>query len=240
MRLLITLFLFSFCISNNAQKGKLFISSWKENEDVGLSIPASSYTYLKKGKIYYSISNSNDNLFLDLKIEDTGVQDRILKQGLIVWINMERKLTKTMGVRFPIGSQYSGGRSEHNLPNTNIDTKGDPVTPLSLANMVELIGFISEETRRFPADNFDNFRGSVKYDDHGNLNYKMVMPIAKMPVRNSKEGYGAMPFALGIEYKPQGHLSTVNANMGAGTDSYQNDITPVLLWIKNIKLAATR
>ena len=33
------------------------------------------------------------------------------------------------------------------------------------------------------------------------------MPIAKLPLRNSKQGNGAIPFAIGIEY---GILSSVN------------------------------
>jgi hypothetical protein len=212
MRLLIALLLFSLCININAQKGKLILSSWKENGEMELSIPAGNYAYCKKGKFYYSISNSNDKFFIDLRIEDKRVQDLILKKGLMVWVNMESKLNKTMGVRFPVGSQYSEGKSENNLTNTNENFEKIIATPLSKANMIELIGFISEETRRFPADNYDNFRGSVKYDDNGYLNYKMVMPIAKLPVRNSKDGDGAMPFSLGLEYgaSPSMNVSGMN------------------------------
>lgn len=200
MRLLITLFLFSLCININAQRGKLILSSWKENEEIGSSIPADNYSYCKKGKVYYSISNNSDNFFLDLRIEDKRVQNIVLEKGLTVWVNMESKLNKTMGVRFPIGSQYSGSKSDRNLTNINENSDKTIATPLSQANMIELIGFISEETRRFPADNYDNFRGSVKYDDNGYLNYKLLMPIAKLPVRNSKDGDGAMPFSLGLEF----------------------------------------
>ena len=57
---------------------------------------------------------------------------------------------------------------------------------VAMANTIELIGFISEQERHFPAANADNFNGMVKFDDSGKLFYRLVMPIAKLPVRNSK------------------------------------------------------
>ena len=48
------------------------------------------------------------------------------------------------------------------------------------------------------------------------------MPITKLPVRNSKDHSGAMPFTLGIDYGPP---------------VPKPPFKPLLLWIKNIKLA---
>ena len=138
---------------------------------------------------------------------------------------MDSKLLKKMGIRFPVGSQNSVGRKKSGMPDNSTNADGSIVTPLSLANTIELIGFTNEEARRFSADNYDNFRGSVKYDNEGTLHYKMIMPITKLPVRNSKDGDGAMPFLFGIEYGP-----TIA----------QPAFPPVLLWIKNIKLESDK
>jgi hypothetical protein len=138
---------------------------------------------------------------------------------------MDSKLTKKMGIRFPTGSQYSGGHNKSILPDDDLNADGSLVPPVSFANTIELIGFTSEDARRFPADNADNFRGSVKYDNEIALHYRMVMPVSKLPLRNSKKGDGAMPFTFGIEYGPAIALPA---------------FPPVLLWIKNIKLATDK
>jgi hypothetical protein len=278
MKTLIFICLIIGFTSLNAQKGKFFLSSWHENENTETTISSDKYSYFEKGKLNYYFSNDNENIYINMKIEDPGVQNRILKQGLIVWINMDSKTTKKMGIRFPIGSLNSGRRNEPGMPEAKIDADGKIITPLSSAITIELVGFINEEVRRFRADNVDNFRGSVKYGSDGTLHYKMLMPISKLPFRNSKEGNGTMPFTVGIEYgmlpvangsgstitplsssEPpsgrsrggsrgggrsgggsSGNRNQISDNRGTGSVLSQNTEQPVLLWIKNIKLATDK
>jgi len=224
MKAFLILISFLLCINLNAQKGKLFLSSWHDTENGDLKSSSDKYINSKKEKLYYYISNDNANVYLEMKFVNLEVQNRILKHGLTVWICMESKPDKKLGVRFPIGSLNSVGRNKPKIPDDNVNTEASLVIPLSLAKTIELIGFISEEERHFPADNADSFRGSVTLDN-GMLYYKMTMPIVKLPVRNSKDGNGAMPFTIGFEYGPP---------------VAQPAYTPVLLWIKNIKLATVK
>lgn len=187
----------------NAQKANQPTGRWHVSDKVN----ASDYQIIKKANVYYCFSNDNENIYVDLKIEDAGVQNRILKEGLTIWISMDNKSAKKMGIRYPIGLQNGAGRNNFNRPESMLNPDGTLATPLSQARTIELIGFTNEEARRFPSENTDNFRGSVKYDNEGILYYRMVMPIAKLPLRNSKQGNGATPFAIGIEY---GMLSNVN------------------------------
>lgn len=276
MKTLIFILSLLICTSLNAQKGSLNESRWHLNDEV----QSSDYQPINKAKLYCFLSNDNDNIYIDIKIADAGVQNRILKEGLIIWINMDGKSAKKMGVRYPIGSQNPVGRNKPDYSENTTNQDRSLVSPLSLANTIELIGFINEEVRHFPSQNSDNFRGSVKYDKEGILYYKMVMPIAKLPVRNSKQGNGAMPFAIGIEY---GSSTSVNksgnqmspppsssfssggsrggvsgggrsggggrAGRGGGipanaaetsSNSDQPAITPVLKWIKDIKLSTSK
>jgi hypothetical protein len=264
------------CTGLNAQKGSLNQSRWHLKDEV----QASDYQPINKAKLYCFLSNDNDNIYIDIKIADAGVQNRILKEGLTIWINMDSKSAKKMGVRYPIGSQNPVGRNKPDYAENTTNQDRSLVSPLSLANTIELIGFINEEVRHFPSQNSDNFRGSVKYDKEGILYYKMVMPIAKLPVRNSKQGNGAMPFAIGIEYgsstsvnksgnqmspPPSSSFSSGGSRGGvsgggrsggggragrgggipantaeASSNPYQPDATPVLKWIKGIKLATSK
>jgi hypothetical protein len=200
MKTLVIFFSLFISASIDAQKGNLILSNWHQTENKEFSVRPEDYSFLKKGKLWYSLSNDNDNIYISLKIEDPGVQNRILKEGLIVWINMDGKSSKKMGIRYPIGSQSSEGRRRPGMPEAKTNADGSLVTPLSLANTIELIGFTNEVARRFPADNADNFKGSLRFNNEGTLFYWMAMPIAKLPVRNSKDSSGAMPFTLGIEY----------------------------------------
>jgi hypothetical protein len=200
MKKLLIFLSFFICISVDAQKGNLILSKWHKSENGQSKVPSGEYSFFKKSKLWYFLSNDNDNMYISLKIEDPGVQNRILKEGLTIWINMDGKSSKKMGVRFPIGSQNSEGSNRSGIPETKTNIDGSLVTPLAMANTIELVGFSNEVARRFPADSNDNFKGSIEFDTEGNLYYRMAMPVAKLPVRNSKDGNGAMPFTIGVEY----------------------------------------
>jgi hypothetical protein len=277
MKIFIIYILLFFSVNLYAKKVKFYFSRWNEKGNTWLDVPSDMYSYFNKGELYYFISNDNTNIYIDIKIENSGVYNRILNEGLIVWINMDSKLTRKMGIRFPIGSKNSISGKEPHISSGKLNADGTLVAILTQANKIELIGFKNEEIRQIPAENADNFSGSLKYDKEGILHYKMLLPIAKLPVRNSKDGDGAMPFSFGIEYGPLPLKNTSRGNMapppltppsggvrgrssreggqssgaagkhlqgsgnqGTGIAAPQNAPTPVLLWIKNIKLATDK
>lgn len=200
MKTFVVLLLVIVSTNLSAQKGKFYMNSWHQPPDNKMNIPSEKYSYFDKGKLFYYLSNDNENVYVDIKGEDPSVQTRILKEGMTIWINMDRKMAKKMGVRFPIGSEYAPGHKKGSLHEGETNPDGSLVTPLEMANTIELVGFKGEDSRRFPSDNADTFRGSVRYDSEGTLHYNLTIPIDKIPLRNSKDGNGAMPFTLGIEY----------------------------------------
>lgn len=251
-----------------AQKGDPYLCVWNDGKDSGSEISSEKFLCSKKGKVCYLISNNKDNVLLDLRVEDVMVQNRILKEGMTIWISMDGKLTKKMGVRFPIGSQRSSGRGRNGMELMQTNPDGSMVTPLSLANSIELIGFTSESERRLPSENADSFNGFVKYDNNGILQYRLLMPISKIPIRNSKDSNGPMPFIIGVEYgesapasndlrgsappPPGGGGSGGRGGPGGGRgggmpggsgqarslpNTAQVSKPPVIIWIRNIKLA---
>jgi hypothetical protein len=138
---------------------------------------------------------------------------------------MDARLAKKMGVRFPVGASDSRGREKQGIPDDKFKNNNNAFTLLKSADKIELIGFTGEEIRRFPANNSDNFRGSVTIDNEGMLHYELIMPSAKLPLRNDKKGEGTMPFNLTLEYGPS---------------SDQNKLPAVLLRIKNLKLVSDK
>lgn len=222
---ILALFIF---FSLNAQKGNLIQSRWHTND----KIEDSDYQLLKKAGFYYFISNDNDNIYISLKTSERLVQEKILKEGLTVWLNMDDKDNAKMGIIYPIGSDNQNINKRRDKSENNAGS--DTMSVLSMANTIELIGFISEQERRFPAQNPDNFNGSVKYEK-GILYYRMVMPIAKLPIRNSRQGTGAMPFTFGFEY---GFIPLMqsSSNSSPGSHTRSADLT----WLNHIKLSTSR
>lgn len=231
---------FIFCSGLNAQNRNLTLSRWHQKDIV----EESDYMHIKKAKLYYSFSNDYDNLYINIKVDDRNVQSRILKEGLTIWINMDGKEIKKLGVRFPLGSQNQGSRRKADSHENNSSPDQNAVNLLTLANTIELIGFINEQQRHFPADNHDSFRGSVMIGEGGILYYKLIIPIVKLPVRNSREGRGAMPFAIGIEYGSSS-MQNKQENRGPKPSSVFRPVrsgegSSELNWINNFKLATSK
>jgi hypothetical protein len=211
--------LFFLCSASYAQKESINSAKWHTSDKIDLS----DYMQIKKKGLYWHVSNDNENIYLGLKVDGAEDQNLILQEGLIIWIDMNGKSEKKIGVRFPVGSQnqLNNNKAVQLAATTNPD--GSPKSLISIANTIELIGFTEEEQRRFPSENPDNFTGSVRLDNNGNLTYKMKMPIAKLPVRNSKGGKGAMPFSLGIEY---GFATEINKSGEKIINSSSSDNQP--------------
>jgi hypothetical protein len=157
-------------------------------------MPNNNYGYFKKGNFLYYLSNDNDNIYIDIKIEDSGIQNKILQEGLNVWFNPNGKSVKKTGLRFPIGAKYAGIKRMKDSGNIK------PGSPLSMTNTIELIGFSESKPKLIPSESADGISGSVKYDNDGVLFYNLKIPISELDLKGEKSGAGVVPFSLGIEY----------------------------------------
>jgi len=218
MKKYLILILLFICVAINAQNEKYFMSKWHESSIEKSGIPAEDYSFSKKGGLYYSLSNDNVNIYIDMKIDDPKIHSRILKEGVMIWINLDNKQLKKTGLRFPVGSLYFDEEKESRIPAFKANSAKGNITPLSLADRIELIGFTDGEENSIPADNTDNFRGSVRYDNEGLMQYNLILPIAKLPVRNAKDGNGAMAFTIGIEYGALPQVEEQKVNLASGRD----------------------
>jgi hypothetical protein len=262
MRLILFLIGISLTLASSGQKEKNFPGNWRNQPSGELKLTDSEYQSYKKGLVLYYISNDNENLYLDLKIKETIEQTKLLKVGMNIWICMNGKSQKKTGIRYPIGSDYSGGRRGYS-------NQVNAPTPLSQAHTIQLIGFKDVEPSRFSADNTDNFRGKAWYNDGGDLLYSLVIPLAKISqLDESQDKTGII--TLGIEYgvppemgaggPPSGGAPPSGAPRGGGggrpgggggqpgapsgmggpptsSSGSQSLGSPVLFWVKDIALA---
>lgn len=198
---IINLFILLFLYYNlYGQSGNSYSSRWHYVKDEKNPGDHDEYSFNKKSKLYYFLTNDFTKIYISLKVEDKGVIGRILHEGLIVWISMDNKTEKIMGISFPVGSENVDNPLIHNLPAKSLADEKDLTQEADHANTIELIGFRNEPSKRFPAENNDSFAGTIKIDGEGVLHYRLILPVEKIPVRNSRSGPGALPFTIGIEY----------------------------------------
>ena len=210
------------CLNLNAQKDKKVTSNWFEGSPGTLSPAVSNYVSARKGAVLYCIFNDDKNIYFESKITESIDQNKILQMGLTLWVNTDGKSHKINGIKFPVGAKFS-----REFIRQNAGQQNNPlvrVTPLSVANTIQLVGFRDVEEKRFPSDNTDNIRGSVKYDNDGNLLYSLIIPRSKLPAAvKSKDGkdvpitfameYGAMPAEGG---RPGGQMGDAPSSGGGG------------------------
>jgi len=215
-----------FSLDLAGQTSNVFQSRWNEDGSPDVNIPQADWKYIKKGKVFYFISNDDNKIYVSLKIQDQVAGLRILRDGLKLWVNMDNKPEKSLGVYFPLGTQNQSSGNRKSDKQESGAQEVSIINALAMATTIELLGFKGEE-RRVKSDNPDTFTGAVSINNQGFLLYNMVLPIEKLPVRNSKDGVGAMPFSFGIEY-------------GAVATNGKKTPAPVLVWIKSIKLATDK
>jgi hypothetical protein len=157
---------------------------------------------------------------------------------------MDGREEKKMGIRFPLGSQNKPRRKntdQFEKSQTRAESMEDLI---AVAQTIEIVGFISEQQRRFPSENRDSFRGSVKLEEGAKLYYKLIMPMAKLPLRNSRNGHNTMPFFMGIEYGSL-PVTSNSVNRGPAPSSIFHSGSSgrggsELIWIKDVRLATSK
>lgn len=194
MRKIVTLIALAFILNAYGQDEKSYQSHWFSPERNIHQMSNDSYVFFKKGNFLYYVSNDNENLYIDIKIEDSGVQSRILQEGLTVWLNADGKQRKEVGIRYPLGAKFTDGPGRRNQGNSA------SVSPLAKANTIQLIGFPGDGQNMIPAKNDDNFSGSLEYDQDGNLFYNLRLPISRLSLIAAEGGAGFEPSTIGIEY----------------------------------------
>jgi hypothetical protein len=200
MKSIVTIVLITICASLFAQKSKVPGMQWRDNPSAEMPATVSEFSSLDKGKILCYLSNDDNNLFIDMIIPDPGVQKKILDIGLSIWIDPAGKEKKAMGVRFPIGA--ASVRSM-------LERKGERATEeevklyaknsaLAMAYEIDITGFGEGPALRVPASGGEGFSASIRYNDDGDLIYRLLIPRAKVAFGESKGQ--PVPFSLGIEY----------------------------------------
>jgi hypothetical protein len=188
---------------SNAPKDKSYYSHWRNNEEIRTMLP-SEYTYSEKEKFYYFISNDNDNIYVNLKIFSPEIQNRIFREGFVVWINQDGKKSKKTGIKYPIPTKvrdrgsipaeaHAPGQGENFVGRRNLQQ-----TPF--LNRLELIGFDEAGIVEFTPSDTRNFSGTISMDKEKFMNYELIIPRSKIPKAKGKGSDVQKPLMIGFSF----------------------------------------
>jgi hypothetical protein len=203
MKAILFLLLASVCSESHATKDKSYHSHWRNAEEIRSMLP-SEFTYSEKEKLYYFISNDNENIYVNLKIFAPEVQNRLFREGFMVWINHEGKKTKKIGIKYPIPVK-TRDRVNNPHPENNPQIRGGNrpgnvnQQQMPFPNRLELKGFDQPGIVEFTSSETNNFRGSINMDRERFLNYELIIPISRIPVAEGKNNK-VKPLVIGFSF----------------------------------------
>jgi len=193
--LLIILLFTGNCYSQNINTARW----WDKNfNNTVKSLPLPDFLYNSDNRIFYIIGNDQDSLFICLKIPDEFQQHEILHGGITLWIDLNDKKNKELGIRFPVGNVQQKHPKDEEL-STDVNYRRNQL--IEQLNEIELIGFKEDQDRYIiPCNNPVEIHATIDYDMNGYLFYKLVVPFNKIPdsTFNSDK-----LFSIGIETSGQ-------------------------------------
>jgi hypothetical protein len=192
--------LMALSVGLNAQKEKSISCLWRESATQDMRSRVTEFIYSQKGQFYYYLSNDRENLYVDLRFFEKEIQNAVMRSGLTLWINMDGKKEKNVGIRYPLvtrnserppSSATTGGITAGQAPGRNRNNQAPDL------NILELVGFSESGPVQISASENNNVRGSIKYENDG-MWYEVVIPFNKMPQVAQKNKKNTITF--GFEY----------------------------------------
>ncbi len=181
-----------------------FKSRWKDRDiDVdGLSRDwLDTLTYVAEFNVSVGIANDTDYLYICAVVENPLVRMQVMRQGLTVWFDPKGGRKKTMGLRFPLGSQGMREPPADLAEEPDMD-KLQRTFPMSL-NELEILGPDRMEKQRMRKSEAKGIDVAMNFSS-GKLVYELKIPLIKSSdfpyAVNVKPGSS---FGIGIETSPR-------------------------------------
>ncbi|MBC9928737.1 hypothetical protein [Chitinophaga qingshengii] len=133
--------------------------------------------YNNDTKLFYTIANNKDTLFMIVSSPDQASQRRILRSGLSVSINATGKKKGGAMITFPLVGEIMGAPD---VPKESRQKLADEWKRQALANVKEIKveGLTGVTDGNIPANNSYGIRTSAAFDAAGNLVCEMAVPLA--------------------------------------------------------------
>jgi uncharacterized membrane protein YgcG len=138
--------------------------------------------YNEDQKLYYTLANDKENLYMAIRINDRSEQMRVLGAGLTLSIDTRGKKKETFSVTFPIGGSPAMAPDGDNQPLTG----GAPdqavhddhmQANLTKLRQIKVTGFKDVESDLITTSNTYGFKAAIDFDKDGKLVYEAAIPL---------------------------------------------------------------
>ena len=136
--------------------------------------------YSRDLKMAYTLANDNKNLYFCGRIDDEAMQQKIMNNGLVMWIDTTPKPTYQIGITYPVPGQRNFRYEETKTPGGLEETSDFIRTRQTFFlrhNTVRLTGFKPHLTGVFPLENKGGIRVKMNWDSTGSLIYEAAIPF---------------------------------------------------------------
>lgn len=181
--------------------------------------------YNPEKKLYYTLANDKDNVYMAIRINDREEQARILGAGLTLGINTKGKKSNTYTITFPVVEHKDGGAAWMGAHRTNTDiTQADRDElmreRLTKLRDIKVSGFKDIEGDMITTTNTYGIKTAIDYDDNGYLIYEAAIPLKLFGAFKADKDEWSFNFKINGLPKPGENGSTYHGGMGEGGGSY--------------------
>lgn len=157
--------------------------------------------YDKSTGINYDIANDEKHLFFIIRIADEAAQQRIMQNGLEIWINKQGKKKKVTGITFPLpmtkDSKMGKNRPPEKIKSLS-STERSPEMPLRSSELT-LTGFLIDNGKQ-PAKGCP-IQVALSKDPSDCLIYELAVPFNSFYKESLDRDDTNVPFCIGIAVK---------------------------------------
>lgn len=179
--------------------------------------------YNEDQKLYYTLANDKENLYMAIRINDRSEQMRILGAGITLSIDTRGKKKETFSITFPVGGRPDMA-PDHD--NQSLDGGGSPPPDdhddrmkanLTKLRQIKVTGFKDVESELITTSNIYGFKTAIDFDKDGNLVYEAAIPLKLFHADDLTKNEWAFNFKInGITRSPQKRGDDENGMQGGG------------------------
>ncbi|HEY1039882.1 MAG TPA: hypothetical protein VGF30_10780 [Bacteroidia bacterium] len=135
--------------------------------------------YNSEAKMFYNLSNDNENLYLCLKINDENIQQQILMAGMDVWLDTLSKAKEQIGIRYPLPGvrptmpEFKGAGQPREKP----DVAKMKQNMLMSQKTMDLRGFKNATNGSNFLQTTDGIKLQLDWDANNCLIYELAIPL---------------------------------------------------------------
>ncbi|WP_211166226.1 hypothetical protein [Mucilaginibacter robiniae] len=142
--------------------------------------------YNEDKKLYYTLANDQENLYLAIRFNDRTEQERIVRAGLTLGINTKGKKKDTYSVTFPVADANNAEDMKKRVSEMQDQMDNGPGPAdreemrrarLTKLRNIKVTGFKDVENDMITTSNTYGFKTALDYDADGNLVYEAAIPL---------------------------------------------------------------